>query len=96
MNLRDWARFYPSKLAKMDFNHSTREAPTTKNGYSLSLQPHFLAQLCKHGITLFDHCDTCQVGTEPSKNGQASSAKYSSKLTEKTLEKEKSEKLKTR
>ena len=38
--------------------------PDNPSGTSLSLQPHFLSQLCKHGITLHDECDTCQRGTE--------------------------------
>ena len=37
--------------------------PDNPGGTSLSLQPHFLSQLCKHGITLHDECDTCQNGT---------------------------------
>ena len=37
--------------------------PDNPHGLSLSLQPHFLSQLCKHGNTLGDHCDTCQNGT---------------------------------
>ena len=37
--------------------------PDNPHGLSLSLQPHFLSQLCKHGNTLGDHCDTCQRGT---------------------------------
>ena len=38
--------------------------PDNPGGTSLSLQPHFLSQLCKHGITLHDECDMCQRGTE--------------------------------
>ena len=38
--------------------------PDNPNGLSLSLQSHFISQLCKHGISLFDHCDTCQSGTK--------------------------------
>tara|TARA_B100000085_G_C18549671_1_gene515344 strand:+ start:64 stop:1545 length:1482 start_codon:yes stop_codon:yes gene_type:complete len=45
--------------------------PDNPNGLSLSLQPHFLSQLCKHGISLHDHCDTCQIGTEYSLRGKA-------------------------
>ncbi len=37
--------------------------PDNPSGLSLSLQPHFISQLCKHGNTLEDHCDMCQRGT---------------------------------
>ena len=39
--------------------------PDNPSGTSLSLQPHFLATVCKHGITLHDECDMCQERKEP-------------------------------
>ena len=59
--------------------------PDNPSGLSLSLQPHFLSQLCKHGISLHDHCDTCQIGTDYSLRGKAGRLPRNilSKLTEK-------------
>ena len=59
--------------------------PDNPSGLSLSLQPHFISQLCKHGISLHDHCDTCQIGTEFSLRGKAGKLPRNilSKLTKK-------------
>ncbi|MDB2565301.1 hypothetical protein N9X64_00125 [bacterium] len=59
--------------------------PDNSDGVSLSLQSHFISQLCKHGITLFDHCDTCQSSTAYTLRGKASRLPKNilSKLTEK-------------
>ena len=59
--------------------------PDNPNGLSLSLQPHFISQLCKHGISLSDDCDTCQRGTEYSMRGKVGRLPKNilSKLTEK-------------
>ena len=59
--------------------------PDNPRGKSLSLQPHFIAQLCKHGNTLEDHCDMCQKATQYSLRGKASRLPQNilSKLTKK-------------
>ena len=59
--------------------------PDNPNGLSLELQPHFISQLCKHGISLYDNCDTCQIGTEHSLRGKAGRLPLNilSKLTKK-------------
>ena len=59
--------------------------PDNPDGFSLSLQPHFISQLCKHGISLHDHCDTCQNGTTYKKTPKLGRLpqNIASKLTEK-------------
>ena len=59
--------------------------PDNPNGLSLSLQSHFISQLCKHGNTLHDNCDTCQRGTTYTLRGKAGRLPKNilSKLTEK-------------
>ena len=61
--------------------------PDNPDGFSLSLQPHFISQLCKHGISLHDHCDTCQNGTTFKKTPKLGRLpqNIASKLTEKIL-----------
>lgn len=61
--------------------------PDNSDGLSLSLQPHFLATVCKHGITLFDECDTCQDGTSYKNTPKLGRMPRNivSKLTEKIL-----------
>lgn len=59
--------------------------PDNPDGISLSLQPHFLAEHCNHGITLLDECDTCQRGTSYRKTPSLKNLpiNISSKLIEK-------------
>jgi DNA-directed RNA polymerase subunit A' len=59
--------------------------PDNPDGFSLSLQSHFISHLCNHGITLEDECDTCQSGTKHIKTPKlkALPGNISSKLIEK-------------